>query len=238
MAQLKIYDRDMNGIIRGRSDVNFKLSSPLEQNVMNCKISDHLIRITGCVIPGIDPRKNLAKDCQDTYKFTEKENLLLATLFDGHGREGKKVSHFCREYMINYFNQNYEEFNDDPLNNIERMTVLSDEALKNTGIDCSLSGTTAVIVVFNSSGIHSGGVGDSRAILSTLPRSNIEHSQNFGYSNIFKRPVQPARHLKEIPLTIDQKPNHTEELRRIIAAGGYVEKIKDDMGHEIGPYRV
>ncbi|CAG9335669.1 unnamed protein product [Blepharisma stoltei] len=238
-ANLKVYDRDSDGTIKGRSNVQFELSSPVLQSSLNCKLNNHAIRITGCAIPGLDPRKNRAKDCQDTYAIVEKGNVIMTSLFDGHGKEGKKISHFCRDFMSNYLENNYEDIESDPIGNIERMTVLCDEALKKSDIDSILSGTTAVVVLFTSTGIHVGSVGDSRAVLSTIPKTNTPYQvPAASYYNRFKRPVLPLRILKAIPLTIDQKPNHFDELKRIIASGGFVERVKDEIGNEIGPFRV
>lgn len=41
-----------------------------------------------------------------------------------------------------------------------------------------------------------------------------------------------------VQLTRDQKPEDPEELQRIIKAGGRVQRLTDNMGNKIGPYRV
>jgi hypothetical protein len=94
------------------------------------------------------------------------------------------------------------------------------------------------MVVVNSLGIHAGSVGDSKAILATLPKDNSQAVFPSYKSSPFKRPVRPTRNLNAVPLTAEQKPNHEEELKRIRAAGGVVEKLADDLGRPVGPYRV
>ncbi|OMJ92965.1 hypothetical protein SteCoe_4186 [Stentor coeruleus] len=158
--------------------------------------------------------------------------------------------------MLKYFEKYFKNFEEDPKSSIEDMVKSCDDQLFSSGIETSLSGTTALIIVVNTLGIHAGSVGDSRAILATLPKKltsekstqqttdssrvskNPDSTNAFIYKNIYKRPVNPSRKLSIITLTIDQKPNNEEELKRINNSGGIVEKIIDDLGQPIGPYRV
>lgn len=90
--------------------------------------------------------------------------------------------------------------------------------LAESGIDCALSGSTAVCVLVIGDTLHVASVGDSRAVLSASTRSG--------------KP-QP------VPLTIDHKPDMPAERARIIAAGGRVLATKNRMHpHIIGPMRV
>lgn len=56
--------------------------------------------------------------------------------------------------------------------------------------------------------------------------------------NRFARKIQPTRNLTALPLTVDQKPNHQEELERIKSFGGRVQRLTDERGNKVGPYRV
>jgi serine/threonine protein phosphatase PrpC len=159
-------------------------------------------------------------------------------LLDGHGKEGRKVSLFCRDYMMNYFYKNHELFEQDPLSALEEVIESCDNELLSSGIECNLSGTTAVVVIINTLGIHAGSVGDSRSVLASLPKDISDTAYTQYKPAPFKRPVKPIRNLNAVPLTIDQKPNHEEELKRIYKAGGVVEKLADNMGRPVGPYRV
>lgn len=235
--ELKISERDRSGNFIGKCLVSFGLSSPIDQMFSLFSIPKTNIRASGCILPGMDPRGECEKECQDSYTFLSKDNTLIAVLFDGHGKDGRRVSLFCRDFMVKFFEKNYDNFELDPKASIFQMIENCDEDLACSGIECNLSGTTAVVVILNSLGIHAASVGDSRAVLASLPRDNNFPNQ-IVKSGPFKRPVRPVRNLANIALTVDQKPNHEEELKRITAAGGVVEKLADDLGHPIGPHRV
>ena len=236
-AELKIIDRDCSGNCIGRSLVSFALSGPIDQSYGLLNVLKTQIRASGCILPGLDPRGEYEKECQDSFAFVGKSDNLLSILFDGHGRDGRRVSLYCKDFFLRYFDKNSEDFERDPKSAIEDMVANCDNELESSGIECNLSGTTAVILLLNSLGIHAASVGDSRAILATIPKDN---SIQFPvYKNMpYKRPVRALRNLNAVALTIDQKPNHEEELKRILAAGGVVEKLADELGKPIGPYRV
>ena len=236
-AELHIIERDRSGNDIGRTSVSFGLSGPIEQMKGLADVRKVKIRAVGCILPGLDPRGECEKECQDSFSFISKVDTFLSVLFDGHGKDGRRVSLFCKDYMINYFEKFYENFEQDPQAAIEEMVDMCDNELFNSGIECNLSGTAAVIIVINSLGIHAGSVGDSRAVLATLPKDNsvtIPVYKNMPY----KRVVRPLRNLNAVALTIDQKPNHEGELKRILSAGGIVEKLANDLGKAVGPYRV
>lgn len=236
--ELFIQERDRSGRVITKIPISFNLLPPSDQN---CTVADMLktkFRLSGCVLPGLDPRGECDKDCQDTFAIMTKDNSLISILFDGHGKDGRRVALFCRDYMLNYFHKYYENFEQEPSTAIEEMVEGCDSALYGSGLECNLSGTTAVILVINPLGIHAGSVGDSRAILATLPKSNSFIAPESRRQTAYRRIVQPSRVLNSVQLTIDQKPNHEEELKRIRTCGGVVEKLADDYGRPIGPYRV
>ena len=235
-ANLKIIQRDRKGNYKGHFSISFQLPPPIDQLYSIFSIGKNKYRASGCVIQGADPHGEYIKDCQDTYIFTVMNSIFFAVLFDGHGKEGRKVSVFCRDFMMNYFSENVEKFEGKPIGSIETLVKLCDEELNRCGIDCSLSGSTAVIIVINTSGIHVGSLGDSRAVLATIPKDGIALPPLI--SMPYRRPIAPSRLLNAVALTTDQKPNHEEELNRIRKAGGVVERVTNHMGHPIGPYRV
>lgn len=236
-AELRIIERDRMGSFVSRTLVSFGLSAPIDQQLQVIDLLKSKILASGCVIPGLDPRGEVDKDCQDSFAFISIDNQFLAILFDGHGKDGRRVSLFCRDFMKKYFEKNSEAFEQDPKIAIDDMVDQCDYDLASSGIESNLSGTTAVIILLNSLGLHAGSVGDSRAVLASIPKDNSLSFPEYRSSQ-FRRIVQPSRNLNALPLTVDQKPNHEEELRRIKSAGGVVEKLADEMGRPVGPYRV
>lgn len=65
-----------------------------------------------------------------------------------------------------------------------------------------------------------GSLGDSRAILGSI---GCEYG---------------VKTYEAVQVSVDQKPNHHQELSRIMENGGLVSRIKSDFGEQIGPYRV
>lgn len=161
--------------------------------------------------------------------------MLLCGLFDGHGPIGEKISEHASKFISSFFLSNTQNFLDNPKQALTQMLEECDEALEQTKLNYSLSGSTAVVVLLTSNSIHTASLGDSRAILGTLAEMSFALPAP---SNKYCRTWTVNRVLKPIPLTVDQKPNHEEEFLRIRKAGGCVEKVKDIMGHGIGPYRV
>ena len=191
---------------------------------------------SSCVIPGQDPRGEIEKVCQDNVFVTENKDCLLFGIFDGHGKHGAEVVKFCVDYMTSHFLE--RNFHNSPKENLNNLIEECDRSLLNESkIDCSTSGTTAVILYINQEGLWASSVGDSRAVLGTLPKYEkiIEHKI---IENPYKKQIIPMRFLKSVQLTLDQKPNISYELERIMKAGGIVQQLSNSEGTKIGPYRI
>ena len=83
-------------------------------------------------------------------------------------------------------------------------------------------------------------VGDSRAVLaSRTPAGLSEIEKDTGAPKItkYQRKI-PTGTLTALPVTVDQKPNHAEEIERIHQCGGVVSRLTDEQGNRIGPYRI
>lgn len=65
-----------------------------------------------------------------------------------------------------------------------------------------------------------GSLGDSRAVLGSV------------VSDYGGKPYEA------IQVSVDQKPNHHQELTRILEKGGVVGRMENDLGEKVGPYRV
>ncbi|KAL3154847.1 hypothetical protein ABBQ38_011389 [Trebouxia sp. C0009 RCD-2024] len=92
-----------------------------------------------------------------------------------------------------------------------------DKALGSSRIDCEFSGSTSVVSFLKGKTLTTAWVGDSRGVLGRSKKGG-------GY--------------EAVPLTKDHKPTAPEEKARIVATNGRVERLVDEMGQPIGPFRV
>ena len=102
---------------------------------------------------------------------------------------------------------------------------LCDTELKgNSGVDVSLSGTTAVAAFLTGLSLTVGSLGDSRCVLGAIDTNGST--------------IEESREIIAYQLSVDQKPHHQQELERIQRKGGKVAKLQNQYGAMIGPYRV
>ena len=239
-VMIRIKEKDAKGKVLRLDDITFKVTGPISQMNEKYTFSNLNANISGCVLPGLDPRQLVNKDCQDGIVCVHSDTSLFLGLFDGHGKEGQRIANFCIRFMKEYFIARSQEFEDDPECCTKSIIIDCDEELRKRGaeIDSTLSGTTAVVVYLNKQGIHCASVGDSRSILATIPNDNMPAETLPPNNNPYCRKIEPTRELKALPLTIDQKPNHQVELERIEKCGGKVQQLADDYGNKVGPFRV
>ena len=160
----------------------------------------------------------------------------LFGILDGNGPHGHFVSKFCKEYFITtmdeYANQCKKEGIDTPegIYNvlkksnfkfiIETFRIADLEMVKhNTEFDHDFSGTTCNLVFQFDKNLICFNVGDSRAI---LIYDSDGSNNNQGIFN----------------LSHDHLPDLPQELERILKSGGIVEKLIDQFGNKVGPYRI
>ena len=148
------------------------------------------------------------KTNQDSYitKIEELQDYKEYTfgVFDGHGLQGNLVSEGIRNYLMNCTYDQYSA----KQKIITMFNSLSKTIESSKNFDVFCSGSTVVIVHISKEKIVCANCGDSRAILIN------------GLGNIVK-------------LSRDHKPELIDEKKRIIAAGGRVDRI-----YGMGPYRV
>lgn len=224
---------------------SFRTTEPSRADFTMYRLREYSLAVTTCILPGLDPCKEVSKVCQDGLFVIESNGTLFVALFDGHGNGGEDVVQFCIEYLKKFFTDNKTEFASHPARSIEEAIESCDDALnRSLDLQCSLAGTTAVVLYIDATGIHVGSVGDSRAVLGTAlgqkQRSDntVEKPDTSNEFNSFKRKIQDVPSIFEIPLTTDQKPNHEGEMERILETGGKVARLMDENGKRVGPYRV
>ena len=160
-------------------------------------------------------------------------NFNIFGVLDGHGTDGHYISQFASQSIPNkiinnpeiQMNTNVESiYNILKRNNyqiIRQSFISTDNQLRTTSYDIKDSGTTCCLVIHIGTHLICANVGDSRAIA-------VYDEQNDPHLNF----------LREIPLSIDYKPELPEEKARIIMSGGTVDKLKDSFGLGMGPFRV
>jgi serine/threonine protein phosphatase PrpC len=178
------------------------------------------------VEPGIRQGETSAKINQDRgcvcFPFgsdSATKTMTLMCVFDGHGAQGDKVSH----YVMNEVQKKLEDhptLESNPEKAMKDVFVDVDNALrKDPTIDAELSGTTAVVCLFvlEATGlvIYTANAGDSRATI--------------GQNRVAGQPM------KSHNLSEDQKPDSPQEMKRIQKAGGHVSPPEEEWG---GPARV
>ena len=233
LVKIQIKERNIKGKVVRTAPISATVTYPSSQTFDKFIIDKLGFEFSTCVLPGLDPRGLTTKECQDSIFYLYYEESMLVGLFDGHGKEGQKISTFCCQFMKQYFITKYSEFVKDPKEAIENIIVKCDEELraKSSKIDASLSGSTGLVMYINSKGYFVGSVGDSRAILATIPQPGSGTEDPPQSTNKYIRPIDPLRQLKSVPLSVDQKPNHEHELLRIQKSGGIVQQLTDDLGN-------
>lgn len=242
---LKIKDTDITGEFLGYEAVPIHMTKPLKTASQTFNMQDCTVQASYCVLPGMDPRGTETKDCQDNLFICLSKGFFLAALFDGHGKLGRQVVDAATVAL----KQQYEADIDlvmvrftqrSPKEMLKKIVEDCDQhCIERSGVDCSLSGATAVLLLVTPSEVYSASLGDSRGVLACVPGPNddLKNPQD-QLRTPYRRPVVPGRYVVPLALTLDQKPNLEEEMRRIHEAGGLVRRVTDASGHKIGPFRV
>ena len=156
-------------------------------------------------------------------------------VLDGHGPHGHFVSKFCKEFFIRTMNEYSKQcqqnnittpegiFNKLKESKFEFITQTFKNAdlemIKHTDFDHDFSGTTCNLVFQFNKHLLCASVGDSRGIII------YDQNNTNTYQGIF-------------PISNDHKPNLPQEYERILQRGGMVDKLTDQFGCKVGPYRV
>jgi serine/threonine protein phosphatase PrpC len=242
---VKVKDTDYSGEVLGKEDVLVTMTKPQKTNSALYTLQDCVVQTAYCVLPGQDPRGIERKECQDNLFISLSKGVFLAALFDGHGSLGKLIVEACTSYM----SQQYETLIDfvvvsfrqnSPREALVKLVEDCDQhVIHESGVDASLSGSTAVLLLITPGQIYSAVLGDSRGVLGCVPGANANlREAKKQTKGPYIRQANPGRILVPLAVTLDQKPNMEAEMTRIRQAGGIVQKITNSAGHKVGPYRV
>ena len=128
------------------------------------------------------------------------EDLHLFGVFDGHGKTGDHCAGYVRDQLPGLLKAKCKEHPQDFEKAYKEAFIQVNEGLHKSSIDDSLSGTTAIVVLFEGGTIHVANVGDSRAIIAQ----------------------QRDDHLVAYSLSRDQTPFRKDERERCKRAGARV----------------
>ena len=242
---LNVKSRDASRTQEKTKPIQVRLRPPQFTSSTSARLNSLSLSLSSCVLAGCDPIENTSREGQDSSFWLEAEDSLLVVLCDGHGKDGRKVVEFCKKWFTGYFREHLSEFRASPQEAIIHSCERCDEAVK-AELECLLSGTSAVVMFVTESSITVGSVGDAKAVLASTP-SLTGSVPSKDVPEETKRPTEqpggrrilaPSRLLDAIQLTIDHKPNHSQELQRILENGGRVSRLTDDSGNKVGPHRV
>lgn len=144
---------------------------------------------------------------QDTFVATcsESGSKCFVGVFDGHGDQGKKISHLARTTMSKAFFNN-SDIHTDPKAALEAAYRDTHEKIeKDHRHQAELSGTTAVAAYQHRNRLVVANLGDSRAVLGRCDTVGNACSA--------------------VDLSSDQKPSRPDERQRVLAAGGKVDQM-------------
>ena len=119
--------------------VKIRLPSPSLASSQTLKLGSLLLTSTTCVLPGTEITSGTGREAQEAAFHMCVEECALVGVFDGHGKDGKKVVEFCSEWFQSYFKQHKEEFRTDARSALSRAFERCDAAVK-IEVECMLSG--------------------------------------------------------------------------------------------------
>ncbi|GLI69998.1 hypothetical protein VaNZ11_014732 [Volvox africanus] len=159
-------------------------------------------------------KKTNQDNCFAFEKYITEDQSLFGAM-DGHGPHGHLVSGYVKQHLPIIL-VNHLTLEKDVKKALTQGFCEVDRSLANSRIDCEFSGSTAVVSYLKGKTLTTAWVGDSRGVLGR----------------------EGKRGWEAIDLTTDHKPTAPEEKARILKSNGRVERLVDEMGQPMGPYRV
>lgn len=145
---------------------------------------------------------------------------VLLAVFDGNGPEGHKVSRLLKDLYSKWYPRQLAKEESRIfkrcLHDFTKIFIRKiEKALKYLNLDLEFSGSTLLTVHIDSASVVVANVGDSKALV-----ASFEKSWSYREINKIHRPCQQ------------------DEMKRVLAMGGEVKRLKNQDGEEIGNLRV
>ena len=204
----------------------------LEKVVLKRKRNNFVVRsYAGQSIGGCDEFGNV-KTNQDALVMLEDPSTtsLVIACFDGHGTHGHIISKYFK-IGIETRLLGHHLWQCDPGSAVtELLKDLEQEICGNENVETQFSGTTIVLAIIRESRLIVINVGDSRAILGSVPlfrKSSLDSDEDFD-ADFADVDLDRTGYPVPIPLTCDHKPDVAKELSRILKSGGRVCSISEE----------
>lgn len=214
----------LTNLVKGYTSSLFLFGTPSEntqrgfdnkkQEVFGTRATEPLRHVGYACKKGLKPES----PNQDDFFILQVDDWAMYGVFDGHGPNGHDVSSFVQT-LLPFLIISDNLFESDPVRVLKRsfkkahhLLEALTEATENP-VDCTLSGTTATIVLHRGDKLYVAHVGDSHGVLASKAAGTAQ--------------------VKAVSLTTDHKPTRTDERARIEAAGGEIRRLEGDI-----PYRV
>ena len=143
------------------------------------------------------------KENQDSFciktQIQGNPNIHFFGVFDGHGQFGTQCSNFVKDRLVEKLADD-PTLADDPLRAFNSAFSDTNSELHNSGIDDSMSGTTAITVLVIGDTLYVANVGDSRAVVAVKDGNSIVAQD----------------------MSLDQTPFRKDEYERVKLAGARV----------------
>lgn len=188
----KLNDKKLNLTIREKKE-------KLLLNIKTEKKLKKVIKIDSCTVPGYTS-PGYQKINQDNY-FVQKDFLnqkehFIIGVSDGHGSYGHQIS----KYVCDMLPKKIKNLSED---NIKESFILTNNSLiKNSKIDCSLSGASCSIIIITPEKLISSNLGITKAVIARYEKGqyntiNLAKEHNLYDSNEMKRVLNNGGRIKE-----------------------------------------
>lgn len=207
-------------MIHGESDINIPIKTRRQRRASFLQIDndprEKIARVAFSCVAGAE--SGITKRNQDAALLSMDPNSCVFGVFDGHGAAGHHCSNFLRTIFPSMLKVNLlDDFS--TADTLARAILDAEKSMLQANFDCSLSGSTATIVMVQSSRLLVAWVGDSPCFV-------VSVFQNLNEAKFSCRNMSPAHNF--------DRPGERE---RILSAGGRVMRWTDD-GEWYGPFRV